>query len=213
MNSISSGHSRAALGAAVRLRPMWERDVAELRQEERDQSLAGGGEPEAVASVTQISARGVPAWLYWPVRYRARVSAATLAGAVVLASCSTPRQAAHHDSSTTLPAPTTTLPASIVVRELRYTIAEPGRRTRVVTLVTTLLDPERYSAQELATLYGLRWRVDRPIPALLAVRHGARSQCLDRSAGSVDAPRRIFPVSRLSCATCSTCSQSIPWCR
>jgi pimeloyl-ACP methyl ester carboxylesterase len=34
---------------------------------------------------------------------------------VVLASCSTPQQAAHHDSSTTLPAPTTTLPASIVV--------------------------------------------------------------------------------------------------
>jgi Transposase DDE domain len=52
------------------------------------------------------------------------------------------------------------LPASIVVRELRYTIREPGRRTRVVTLVTTLLDPERYPAQELARLYGLRWQVE-----------------------------------------------------
>jgi acetyl esterase len=52
---------------------MWERDIAELRREERDQSLAGGGEPEAVASVTQISARGVAAWLYWPERYRGGV--------------------------------------------------------------------------------------------------------------------------------------------
>jgi acetyl esterase len=73
MNSISSAHSCATLGTPVPQRPMWERGIAELRQEERDQSLAGGGEPEAVASVTQISARGVPAWLYWPERYRGGV--------------------------------------------------------------------------------------------------------------------------------------------
>jgi acetyl esterase len=73
MNSISSAHSRGALGTPGRQRPMWERDIAELRQEERDQSLAGGGEPEPVASVTQISARGVPAWLYWPEGYRGGV--------------------------------------------------------------------------------------------------------------------------------------------
>jgi hypothetical protein len=52
------------------------------------------------------------------------------------------------------------LPDAIVVREIRYTIREPGRRTRVVTLVTTLLDPEGYPAEELARLYGLRWRVE-----------------------------------------------------
>jgi acetyl esterase len=52
---------------------MWERDIAELRREERDQSLAGAGVPEAVASVTVISARGVPAWLYLPVRCRGDV--------------------------------------------------------------------------------------------------------------------------------------------
>jgi hypothetical protein len=49
------------------------------------------------------------------------------------------------------------LPASIVVRELRYQVRQPGCRTRVVTLVTTLLDPRRYPATELARLYGLRW--------------------------------------------------------
>jgi hypothetical protein len=52
------------------------------------------------------------------------------------------------------------LPDSITVREIRYTIRERGRRTRVVTLVTTLLDAERYPAEDIARLYGLRWRVE-----------------------------------------------------
>ncbi len=49
------------------------------------------------------------------------------------------------------------LPDAIVVRELRYQVTQPGYRTHEVTLVTTLLDPEAYPAEELAQLYGLRW--------------------------------------------------------
>ena len=49
------------------------------------------------------------------------------------------------------------LPESIVVRELRYANHSPGYRTREVTLVTTLVDPKKYPARELARLYGLRW--------------------------------------------------------
>ena len=52
------------------------------------------------------------------------------------------------------------LPESIVVRELRFSISHPGYRTRVVTLVTTLLDADQYPARELAALYGKRWRVE-----------------------------------------------------
>lgn len=52
------------------------------------------------------------------------------------------------------------LPETLVVREVRYTVTGRGRRTRVVTLVTTLLDPEKYPARELARLYGLRWTVE-----------------------------------------------------
>ncbi len=52
------------------------------------------------------------------------------------------------------------LPASIVVRELRFAIAVPGMRTQEVTLVTTLLDASRYSAEELAQLYFDRWQVE-----------------------------------------------------
>jgi Transposase DDE domain len=58
------------------------------------------------------------------------------------------------------------LPASIVVRELRYRIDVPGFRTREVTLATTLLDAEMYPADELASLYGTRWRVEEHLKAL-----------------------------------------------
>lgn len=36
------------------------------------------------------------------------------------------------------------LPDTLTVRELRFRVKEPGRRTREVTIVTTLLDPRRY---------------------------------------------------------------------
>ena len=36
-----------------------------------------------------------------------------------------------------------TLPNSIVVREVRFRVEEPGFRTRVVVVVTTLLDPKK----------------------------------------------------------------------
>jgi hypothetical protein len=52
------------------------------------------------------------------------------------------------------------LPGSIPVRELRFAIAVPGFRTKEVTLVTTLLDPIRYPADELAQLYFDRWQVE-----------------------------------------------------
>jgi hypothetical protein len=52
------------------------------------------------------------------------------------------------------------LPASLVLRELRYRIEQPGCRTREVILVTTLIDAELYPAAELAGLYGRRWQVE-----------------------------------------------------
>jgi hypothetical protein len=52
------------------------------------------------------------------------------------------------------------LPASLLVRELRFALTITGFRTKDVTLVTTLLDPDRYPAAELAQLYFDRWRVE-----------------------------------------------------
>lgn len=52
------------------------------------------------------------------------------------------------------------LPRSLRMRELRYTIARPGFRVHTVTLVTTLLDAQRYPKEELAKAYGLRWTIE-----------------------------------------------------
>ena len=52
------------------------------------------------------------------------------------------------------------LPASLLVRELRYRIEQPGYRTREVLLVTTLLDPHAYPIAELAQLYFDRWQIE-----------------------------------------------------
>jgi hypothetical protein len=52
------------------------------------------------------------------------------------------------------------LPATLRVRELRYKVQRPGFRVTEVTLVTTLLDGERYSVEDLAEAYGLRWTIE-----------------------------------------------------
>lgn len=52
------------------------------------------------------------------------------------------------------------LPASLVVRELRYTIHQKGFRPREIALVTTLLDGERYTLCDLAQLYKQRWEIE-----------------------------------------------------
>lgn len=52
------------------------------------------------------------------------------------------------------------LPDTLTVRELRFRVKEPGRRTREVTIVTTLLDPRRYPKRALAALFGVRWQAE-----------------------------------------------------
>jgi hypothetical protein len=52
------------------------------------------------------------------------------------------------------------LPAQITVRLVRFTATIRGFRARRITLVTTLLDPRDYPAQDLIALYARRWRLE-----------------------------------------------------
>ncbi len=52
------------------------------------------------------------------------------------------------------------LPASLVLRELRYEVRTKGFRVQQVTLLTTLLDESLYPSEALADLYGRRWRIE-----------------------------------------------------
>jgi hypothetical protein len=49
------------------------------------------------------------------------------------------------------------LPDSLTIREARFWVEQPGFRTRSIVVVTTLLDPEQATVDELAALYRARW--------------------------------------------------------
>lgn len=52
------------------------------------------------------------------------------------------------------------LPEQISVRIIRFSATIRNRRSRRITLVTSLLDPVRYPAAEIAALYARRWRLE-----------------------------------------------------
>ncbi len=52
------------------------------------------------------------------------------------------------------------LPAQITVRIIRFTATIRGYRHRRITLVTSLLDPKLYPAEDLIALYARRWRLE-----------------------------------------------------
>lgn len=49
------------------------------------------------------------------------------------------------------------LPKTLELREIRYHVVEKGRRTKTVTVVTTLTDSQQYAKEKITELYGFRW--------------------------------------------------------
>ena len=58
------------------------------------------------------------------------------------------------------------LPRALEMRELRVRVDVQGFRSRVFVVVTTLLDPEKFPAHELAGLYRRRWHGELDIRSL-----------------------------------------------
>jgi len=52
------------------------------------------------------------------------------------------------------------IPKELSVRVVRFILEVPGFRAQSVTLVTTLLDPQAYPAEDLARLYARRWHIE-----------------------------------------------------
>jgi hypothetical protein len=61
------------------------------------------------------------------------------------------------------------MPDQLELREVRVRITEPGFRTKVIVVVTTLLDACTYRAQDLADLYRMRWHAELDLRSLKAV--------------------------------------------
>ncbi len=53
------------------------------------------------------------------------------------------------------------LPASLTVRECRVRVMQPGFRTRVLIVATTLLDAGAFPRDDLAQLYRARWNAEK----------------------------------------------------
>jgi len=49
------------------------------------------------------------------------------------------------------------IPETMMLREVRFGVTVPGRRSEELTVVTSLIDPAAYPKQDIAQLYGCRW--------------------------------------------------------
>ena len=58
------------------------------------------------------------------------------------------------------------IPETLELREIRYWVVEPGRRTRSIDVITTLTDAEQYTKEEIAQLYGFRWNSELDIRSI-----------------------------------------------
>jgi hypothetical protein len=58
------------------------------------------------------------------------------------------------------------VPATLAVPEVRVRVAIPGFRTKVLVVVTTVLDPTALTAADIAVLYRLRWYAEIDLRAL-----------------------------------------------
>jgi hypothetical protein len=64
------------------------------------------------------------------------------------------------------PAEYAKMPKELELREIRVRIKDPGKRTRVIVIVTTLLDATKYPASALANLFRQRWNAELDIRSI-----------------------------------------------
>lgn len=69
------------------------------------------------------------------------------------------------------------IPPTLSLRAVRFQVVEPGRRTKTLTVITTLTDPQAYTAEEIAQLYGFRWNVELDIRAIKQSLHLDHVRC------------------------------------
>jgi len=70
-----------------------------------------------------------------------------------------------------------TIPETLTLREVKFQVTVPGRRTETITIVTTLTDPNAYTREDLAELYGFRWHVELDIRQIKQTLHLDHVRC------------------------------------
>ena len=73
-----------------------------------------------------------------------------------LVTCYKPKNRPRHMSAEEF----ASLPDSLIVRQIRFQVSQPGFRTKEVVIVTTLDDDQTYTKAQIAQLYRWRWQVE-----------------------------------------------------
>ncbi len=70
------------------------------------------------------------------------------------------------------------LPDQLVLREVRVQVRIKGMRTRNLVVVTTLLDAEQYTKEDIAQLYRARWHVELDLRSLKSTMQMDHLRCM-----------------------------------
>ena len=69
------------------------------------------------------------------------------------------------------------LPESITIREARIRVAQRGFRTKTIVVVTTLLDPQQMTKEDLAALYRARWNNELDLRSIKSTMQMSELRC------------------------------------
>jgi len=69
------------------------------------------------------------------------------------------------------------IPETLTLREVQFHVTVPGRRVETLTVITTLTDPQAYSREDIADLYGFRWNVELDIRQVKQTLHLDHVRC------------------------------------
>ena len=69
------------------------------------------------------------------------------------------------------------MPETLTLREVQFDVTVPGRRVETLTVITTLTDPQKYSREDIADLYGFRWNAELDIRQIKQTLHLDHVRC------------------------------------
>ena len=69
------------------------------------------------------------------------------------------------------------MPESITIRETMIRVSQPGFRTKSIVVVTTLLDPQQTTKEDLATLYRARWNNELDVRSIKSTMQMSELRC------------------------------------
>jgi hypothetical protein len=71
----------------------------------------------------------------------------------------------------------TQIPDTLTLREIRYHVVAPGRRTETIDIITTLVDADEFTQEDIAGLYAFRWNSELDIRSIKTSLNLAHVRC------------------------------------